>query len=166
MLTVEQLAILKADILADPVLSALPMNSDGAWEIAAAYNQPAAVAHYVWATNTPVTDIMANGFDWTLIDNLSVGKARIWEWMANLGYVNPSHANVRSGILAVFTGNSAATVAMRLGIFGHCQRLATRLEKLFATGTGTTVTDTGTGPATMAVEGQISYNEIEQARNS
>ncbi len=36
MLTTEQLQTLKADIAADEAFAALPHNSDGAWEIAAA----------------------------------------------------------------------------------------------------------------------------------
>lgn len=37
-MTHDQLLSLSQDIAADPVLSALPMTSDGAWEIAEAYN--------------------------------------------------------------------------------------------------------------------------------
>jgi hypothetical protein len=103
---------------------------------------------------------MGNGFDWTRVDNLTVGKARIWEFMTTLGVINPSQANVRAGILAVF--GTAGDLAMRLSIFGHCQRLATRVQKLFATGAGTTVTEQGIGPGTTVVE-SINYQDVLEA---
>jgi hypothetical protein len=36
-----------------------------------------------WRTLVSQDDIMQNGFDWTRVDNLSIGKARIWEWLFN-----------------------------------------------------------------------------------
>jgi hypothetical protein len=162
-LTTEQKATLKAAILADPVLAAFPMNTDGAFGIAAALNVQTA-DFFVWKTSVPTNEIQFNGFDWTRVDNLTIGKARIWEWMASIGQINPAQANVRAGILAVF--GTAGDLAMRTAIFGHCQRLATRVEKLFATGTGTTTTEQGTGPAIMSYEGQISYAEVFEAMKS
>jgi hypothetical protein len=164
MLTAPQLAALKAAILADPVLAAKPMNSDGDFDIAAALNQPAVPDYFVWRTAVPTDEIMLNGFDWTRVDNLTVGKSRIWEWMTNLGQINPSQSNVRAGVLAVFT--TAGDLANRNAVFSHCQRLATRVEKLFATGSGTTTTDQGVGPSTMGFEGAISYQDVSLARNS
>ena len=57
-LTTQQLTALKADILADPTLSAYPMDSDGAFAIAAAYSQPAAPGFYVWKTNVTNAEIL------------------------------------------------------------------------------------------------------------
>jgi len=164
MLTTAQQAALKAAILADTELNAFPQNQDGAWAIAAILNQTATPAFYVWRHSVPVNEIMANGFDWTRVDNLTVGKSRIWEWMASVGSIYPSQANVRAGVLAVF--GTAGDLAMRQAIFGHCQRLATRAEKLFSTGTGTTVTEQGVGPATMGYDGQLSYDDVYNARIS
>lgn len=164
MLTPQQLQTLKTAINADPVLAAKPLNSDGAFDIAAAFNLPAVPDYYVWRTLVPTDEIMLNGFDWTRVDNLTVGKARIWEWMTQLGQLNPSQANVRAGVLAVFS--AAGDLANRNAVFGHCQRLATRAEKLFATGTGATTTDQGVGPSTMGFEGQISWQDVDTARNS
>lgn len=164
MLTQLQRTTLKADIALDPVLSALPNNSDSNFDIAAAYNQQASPAYRVWRTSVPVNEIMGNGFDWTRIDNLTVGKARIWEFMTQLGSINFGLANVRAGILAAFS--AGGDVTMRSAIFGHGNRTATRVEKLFATGSGTAPTDQGVGPSTLGYEGLISYNDVEQARNS
>lgn len=159
-LTTEQKAALAADIALDPAFAELPHNTDGAWAIAAAYNLPATPDFYIWKTSVGVAEIMANGFDWLRVDNLTVGKARIWEWMAALGTLSPAQANQRAGVLAVFS--TAGDLAMRQAIFSHCQRLATRVQKLFATGAGTTVTDQGIGPAAAAVE-SVDYHEVQSA---
>ena len=149
------MAALKADILLDPVLAAKPMNSDGAFDIAIAYNQPASPAFIVWRTDVPATEVMSNGFVWTAVDGLTAGKARIWDWMTRYGSITPSKANVRQGLADAFGANSA----MANGIMPHLKRNATRAEKLFATGTGTDAT-----PATMTYEGSLSYQDVEQAR--
>jgi len=43
-------------------------------------------------------EIMRNGMDWTQVDNLTVGKARIWDWMTKLGSFDASKVNIRAGI--------------------------------------------------------------------
>jgi hypothetical protein len=160
-LTLQQLAALKADILADPAMAEKPNTTAGNSEIAAMYAADASPAFYVWKTFVLVDEIMNNGFDWTRVDNATVGKARIWEWMTRQGYINPSKANVRAGINEAWAGTGAEQVAHRAGIFAHLHRPANRLEKLFATGTGSLAV-----PAVMGYEGTISSDEIETARAS
>ena len=160
MLTSAQQVILKAAILADPVLAAQPANSDGAWAIAAVLNLPAVPDWIVWRTDADPEEIMKNGMDWTRVDNLSVGAARVWEWMTRLGRFDASKANIRSGIEAVWKG-TAADLAVRAMVYVHCKRSATRIEQLFSIGTGSDAS-----PATMSFEGQISYQDVMQARNS
>lgn len=160
MLNAEQKQTLKAFILADPVLSAFPMTSDGSYEIAARLMQPASPAFIVWKTDVPIDEIMRNGMDWARVDNLSVGKARIWEWLGRLGTINAAKTNVRAGIDATWVG-TAADLAVRAAVYTHCKRPASVLEKLFATGTGTDAS-----PATMVIEGAISYQEIDEVRAS
>ena len=75
-LTQAQLATLNADIESDAILSAYPETADGAVEIATAYNLPASPPYYVWRTAAAVPELMGEGFDWTRVDNLTVGKAR------------------------------------------------------------------------------------------
>lgn len=165
MLTPEQLATLKAAIDADPALAAKPLNSDGYFDIAAILNNElASPDFYVWRTSVTQDEIMQNGFDWVRVDNLSVGKARIWDWMFdNAGATfNPAKANVRAGIAEVWKG-TAADNAVRQAVFNRCQARATRAQKLFATGPGTTTSVDGVGPATMAVE-SISLSDVEAAR--
>lgn len=157
MLTTQQLATLKADILADPVLSAKPMNSDGAFDIAIAYNLAASPAFVVWKSSVEAKEVMQNGFVWTAVDALTVGKARIWDWLTRYGTFNPSKANVRQGLQDCFGAGSA----MVTGITPHLKRNATRAEKLFATGAGTDA-----NPGTLVFEGTLSYQDVEQARAS
>lgn len=164
-LTPAQQAAIKADILADPVLNAFPNTLDGAFAIAALYNQPAIPTFWVWRTSVTVTEIMQNGFDWTRVDNLTVGKARIWEFMTAAGTVNPAQPNVRAGFEACFSVE-AGDRPNRQAIYDHSVRPATRAEKLFATGTGAAPTDHGIGPATMTFEGQLTFQDIDLARNS
>lgn len=159
MLTTEQQATLAAAIVADPAFENVPHNSDGAFEIAAAFNQTASPDFIVWRTRITRDEIMQNGFDWVEVDNLTVGKARIWEWLfANAGQsINAAKANVRAGIDECWKG-TAAKLAVRGQVYVHCKRQALRVEKLFATGTGSDAS-----PATMAREGTISYDDVKQA---
>lgn len=159
MLTLAQKQALKADILADPAFAGLPMTSGAAHLIAEAYkvNQP---AYIVWRSSVSQDEIMQNGFDWVQVDNLSVGKARIWEWLfANeQKAMNPGKANVRAGVDECWKGTSAM-LAVRAAIYVHCKRSANRGEKLFATGTGTDAS-----PANMAFEGELTPDDVAEAR--
>lgn len=161
MLTTSQQATLKAFIANDPILNAQPLNSDGAYAIAAAINQDATPAFIVWRTSVDTDEVMRNGMDWTRVDNLNVGKARIWEWMTKPGSFNPSKANVRAGIDATWVGTTP-DLAVRAAVYAHCKRNASVVEKLLVTsGSGTDAT-----PAVMGFEGPISYQDVEAARNS
>ena len=157
-LALDQLQKLKAAITADAVLNAFPLNSDGAFAIKAELNLPASPAFIVWRTSVLQDEIMQNGFDWSRVDNLSIGKARIWEWMFDndTRSFNPSRVNVRAGIDAAWVG-AAADLAVRAAVYVHCKRSATRAEKILAVNaTGTDAT-----PATMTFEGELSYQDVD-----
>ena len=158
-LTTEQRATLKAFVEADPELSLVPHTYDGAFGIAISLAEIAAPDFIVWRTSVTQDEITQNGFDWSQADNLSVGQARIWEWLFdNSGSaMNPSKINVRAGVSECWKG-TAAKVAVATAVFGHCKRPANILEKLLATGTGTDAS-----PATMSVEGSLSYGEVYAA---
>ena len=126
--------------------------------IAELYNAPASPAFIVWRTSVNPNAILgAAGFDWTRVDNLSTGKARIWDWMTGLGTLDCSRANIRSGIDATWVG-TAADLAVRAVVYTECKRTATRIEKVLATGTGSDAS-----PATMGFEGQISPADVQAA---
>lgn len=162
MLTPAQKTALAAHIAASPDLNSIPNSWDGAYAIAEMLQLPASPAFIVWKTAVSQDEVMQNGFDWVLVDNLTVGKARIWEWLFdNEGStINPSKANVRAGIAECWKG-TAPMLAQQAVVLGHCKRAASRLEKLFATGVGSDAS-----PATMTVEGSINYNDVYEARNS
>ena len=160
MLTTGQKTLLKADILADPILSVWAAAGNKAEEIAAEYNKLATPEWIVWRTEVSPDEIMRNGMDWTRVDNLTVGKARIWDWMTRLGTFDASKPNIRSGIDASWVG-TAADLAVRAMVYTHCKRAARRGEKVLSTGTGTTE-----APATMSFEGYLNYQDVEAALRS
>jgi hypothetical protein len=145
------LAFIQADPTANPLFT--EGNLSG---LADFLNGEASPAFIVWKTFVSRDDVMLNGFDWARVDNLSVGKARVWEWlvMGPTGGFNPSKVNVRAGIDATWVGTQA-DVAVRDAVYVHCKRPASRVEKLFATGTGSTAV-----PATMVIEGPLSFIDL------
>lgn len=150
------LATLKADILADPAFAQPGIYAE---DIARAYNLLATPEWIVWKTAVDPDEIMRNGMDWTRVDNLTIGKARIWDWMTSLGTFDASKPNIRAGIDATWVG-TAPDLAVRATVYTHCKRVATRGEKLLSIGTGTTAS-----PATMQWEGIMTYQDVEAAQS-
>lgn len=175
-----QLATLKADIAANtntiPVgrpfagtqINALPNTPDANFEIALWYNQTASPAYKVYREQVPMAEIMLNGFDWTRVDNLSVGKARVWDWMFNASAgqtVDPSKPNVRSGINSVWVGTQA-DLNVRAAVYLHCFRDSTWAEKLLkSSGNGSACDQNGDGPATLGYRFPLNRDDVESARN-
>ena len=156
-LTTLQYQALKVDIAADPVLSAIPNTTDGAFAIADAYNALAVPAFRVWRTDIPTKDVK-KGVVWTEYIGRSVGERGAFELMISNGILDASDPNVRQGIADCFSGPSGA--GTRTSLTNLAKRDATRAEKLFATGTGSSAE-----PATMAFEGSLSYQDVLTARN-
>lgn len=148
-LTPTQLTAMRAAIFASPPAAALLSagNSAGLRD-----HLNGVSTFIVWRSVVSQDSIMQNGFDWTRVDNLSVGKARIWEWLfANeTRSINPQKLNVRAGIDQCWVG-TAADLAVRAAVYVHCKRAATQGEKLLATGTGTDAV-----PGLRTVEGEVS----------
>ena len=157
-LTSAQLTTLAAAINADAALATMRSNHD-ATLICNYYNVASSPAFIVWKTDVSADDIMRNGMDWTRVDNLSVGKSRIWDWMTKLGSFNAAKPNVRAGIDACWVG-TAADLAVRDQVYTHCKRTALKGEALFTTGTGSTAS-----PATMAdgCEGFLTDVNVQNA---
>lgn len=108
----------------------------------------------VWRTSVSREEVMRDpGFDWARVDNLSVGKARIWDWMFAFGTIDASRANIRAGIDAVWVG-TAADLALRTAVYAVVKRNALRVEQSLATGTGTTAT-----PGMLTWEGAMSETD-------
>lgn len=153
-MTPEQITILRAACFADPVAAAFFQPRDNVG-LCAYLNQNS--AFIVWRTLVTQDEIMLNGFDWARVDNLSVGKARIWEWLFNNSQkaFNPSKANVRAGIDQAWAG-TAADLAVRAAVYTHCKRPARISEKMLATGTGTAA-----NPGLLTVEGELFQHEAD-----
>lgn len=162
MLTTSQRSALKDFILAQSELAQLV--EDKVYSAIADWLNTQDPANYViWKTKVYQDEIMQNGFDWVQVDNLTVGKGRIWEWMFNNANnaIDPSKTNVRAGIDEAWKGTTAM-LAVRAQVYTHCKRFATRVEKLFATGTGTAVSPAilGTG-ADGYIQGEIGTAEVQ-----
>ena len=156
-LTSSQLITLRAACFADQAAAAFFQAPGSASGLQSYLNASADPAYYVWRDNVTQDEIMQNGFDWVRVDNLSVGRARIWEWLFDNAEtsISPSKANVRAGIDEVWKG-TAADLAVRAAVYVHCKRTASRAEKVFSTGVGS-VAD----PA--VVSGEINVSSLDAA---
>jgi hypothetical protein len=158
-LTPAQGATLEAAMRADPALTQYVAGRRDDL-IAAYYNEQAAPAVTVWRTAVPRNEAQGAGFDWTQIDNLTVGQARIWfDALFGDGNINAADAGQRAGIAEAWKG-TAAKVAVGTFVLGVCKRTATRAEALFAVGTGSVAV-----PAVMAFEGAVLPAEVSDLLN-
>ena len=158
MLTTAQLTTLKAAILAETDADFVAMRSaNDEYGMADFYN--VATTFSVWRTSVSRDEILGDGFDFTQVDNLTVGQARIFDWLFDnsASAMNPSQASKRAAISEAWKG-TAAKVAVATYILGLSKRFAGRVEKLFTTGTGTVQT-----PGLLAFEGVVSAQTIADA---
>lgn len=159
LLTPAQLATLKAAILADPVLAVIPNTPDGAVAIADAMNLNAVPDFTVWKTRVTVTQIgdKINGTELAGLIQLNVTRLQAVAQLSPDG-VNPSLLDRRQFFDDIFSGAGGATTRSQL--LALWKRLATRAEKLYATGTGT-----NPSPATLTFEGGITLQDVQDARS-
>lgn len=155
LLTATQNDLIRAHIDATPALAAHPITPDGSAAIADALNALSVPAFHVWKTSVSIAEIMAGNFRWADVDALTVGKARIWDWMTRLGEIKPAIATVRTGIADCWGAGSVNETR----ILAACRRRASVVERVLATGLGST-----SEPATMGSEGPISYQEVLSIR--
>jgi hypothetical protein len=150
-LTSAQKQTLKAAILADPAIS--QTFTDGNLQgVADYYNALASPAFIVWRTDVPTKDVK-KALVWTEYVGRSAGERDAFALMISNGIVNAADTNIRAGFNDIFSGPSG--VNTRAALVAIAKRSATRAEQLFATGTGSDAV-----PATMTVEGSISYTEL------
>jgi hypothetical protein len=154
-LTNEQLLTLKADIAADPAFA----NMFDA-EIAAAYNLPASPTWTVWKTSVTPDEwtkaILETAGAGLQADGLAQTKI-LWLTWAFERNINPSIPATRT-TLEDWCGTQNT---LKAAIATAQKRTATRAEKLFSTGTGSTAS-----PATMTFEGRLTYQDVEAAKNA
>lgn len=153
MLTDAQQTILAADIRANSdqtVIDALAVGDT--FELARLYNLDS--AYTVWREDVTPAEYR-EGLVWTEIDGLTVGKARIWEWITQSmtqGF-DATSANIRSGLNECFSGLTTAT-----NLIPIAKELCTIAQELFAVGAGSDAS-----PGVREVTGNISPNDIGSA---
>lgn len=158
-LTPAQLATLKTAINADPVLAAIPNTPDGAFTIADAFNAFASPDFWVYRTNVPITEIgdAINATELVGLTALNLQRLQAMTGDLSGGSINAAVDDRRAGFDQIFSGAGGNTTRPALAVVWR--RRAKRVEKLFATGTGSTGQ-----PAKMAFEGSISYQDVLDAR--
>ena len=157
-MTPSQLSALKTAIFASQDAAVITArNALNDTEIARLYNLPS--TFIAWRTSVKRTDAMSTGFDWAQVDNLTTGQGRIWDWMFDTvdRTINPGDQSIRDGITECWKG-TVAKVANATFIFTKCKRTLSEGEKVFATGTGTTVT-----PGVIGWEGTVSAQDASDA---
>jgi len=167
-LTAAQNTTLKAFILADATLNAFPNDEDGANSIAIILNQQASPDYTVFKTFVPLGEV-GDAFDGDEFESLTTAETgRLTAWAAYSvvsdgqttgAGVNPSLPDRRLFFDQIFNAAGGTETRPRLAILWR--RLATTIEQLFATGTGSDA-----DPAILDFEGNITRQEVNIARNS
>jgi hypothetical protein len=149
MLTDAQKVTIKADILANAdTLAAYNIGNLDALE--KLYNAAAAPAFTVWRsvlTSEQARAAVSGGDGLAQLDNLTAGKRDSLLWLFD-GNTQPANAAQRDAI----TNLCGTQNVLKAAILAAQKRTASRIEKLFATGTGSDAS-----PATLMVEGPVSY---------
>lgn len=168
-LTPAQLTTLKNDIAANADTKDIPKTSDGAFQVAAIYNVTATPDFWVWRTFVTKdelvnsTSVDATTFNWTGTGFItrSQGERDAWrELFGSTGAVNASLPQVRQAFADIFSGGTAPAPANRTHLLTVARRKCTRIERLYAGGTGSTAS-----PGTMVVEGELFYQDVLAAWN-
>lgn len=152
MLTDAQKVTLKADILANAdTLAAYEIGNLDALE--KLYNAAASPAFIVWKgtlTSQEARAAISGGDGLAQLDNLTAGKRDSLFWLFN-DTTYPGNEAQRAAIVNLCGTQNT----LKAAILAAQKRAATRLEKLFATGTGSDAS-----PATLSVDGQVGYQEF------
>lgn len=172
MLTPSQLLALKNLILGDPTLNSNPNNSDGNSVIVQLLSNDASPSYWVWRTNVTRAEIYhetspdGTTWNWDTYKAQNVTEQNAWVQMFMSDEVNFAKPNLRAGVASIFSGNAAQNNQR-----AHClavgRRVANRAEKLFAVATvgGVGTRGSTANPDTMTVEGILSVDDVQAARN-
>ena len=97
------------------------------------------------------------GLDWTEVENLTVGKARIWEWITEnmLSPYDATMDNIRAGLGATWGASNTADALIPIS-----KEPCSITEEIYATGTGTTAS-----PGIRDFVGSISDTDISLSLN-
>lgn len=161
-LNAQQLATLKTFVGTVPEWVALPNDSDTAFFIAAELNKPSNPAFVVYKSNETVAAVgqAVNYVAFEALTTANLEKINTFTRL-NMQTFPPSKADVRSFWANVFSGALGGQgQATRDALEALWRRVATLGEKVYATGTGTTL-----APGMLVVEGNISPADVQAARN-
>ncbi len=157
-LTKAQLLTLKAAILneTNPTFVGYRTANDKP-SMAGWFNDDSSPAFIVWKTNVPLAQV-GIAFNSSEVAGLTTANTNRLQVMAAFsgGGFNPSVADVRAGFDSIFNGAGGANT--RAALLVLWKRTARRLEKLYATGTGSDA-----APAQLVFEGTIDGGHIGEA---
>ncbi len=183
-LTPAQQATLKANILAAGDTASLRDSPDGRYEIARLYNLTAAPDFYVWRDldAETVTDLItfasmtpADAVPTTPALTVDVYRARalacqgkqfnLQNLLIGRTTIRMKRTNTRAAFQDCLTnipaGAAGALISANwVGVRDAAKFLATRFERVFATGTGTFAT-----PGDLVIEGTVSFGDVDAALN-
>lgn len=191
-LTAAQLQTLKTAIAADATLNAYPNTPDGAFAIKDILNQVASPDYWVWNTAVAVDDIF-DAVTWANYTPADAADGTV-QWsnrslacqgkQFNLQIILQNRTTFNAAKPALRGGLNDATTQLPSGVSGASRsggwaailpilrRKAKRIEKIFAvssTGVGNNGADARgatTNPDVMTFEGEITYQDVDDARNS
>jgi hypothetical protein len=153
MLTPAQMQTLKTNIIADPILAAWPNNTDGAFEIAKAYNLQASPNFTLWKQSVTIVEIGRAMRSVDVAGLTTANSTRLQVIAQYSGNVfNPALTDTRAAFDDIFSVAGAAPTRANL--------LA--LYKRFAVGTGTDAS-----PATSALADGfvLTFQDVDEARH-
>lgn len=165
-LTPAQCSTLKTDIVADATLNTARTNRQDD-VIATAYNANASPAFWAWKSALSRSNILldtsvdATTFDITGLTVRTVQEVLAFQSLFDplTSLTNPMNPKVRSNF-GVLQNGAAPQPANVTHMLASARRLVNRLERVFATGTGSTAT-----PGLMVFEGPATTNIIACALN-
>lgn len=109
---------------------------------------------YNTQNDLPVSGAQTGFWNWTTFKNQGATEQTAWIQMFMGDQANFSAQNIRDGVAAIFTGSAAAN-AQRDHVLAIGRRHATRAERVWATGIGSTAS-----PGTLTVEGKLEYTDL------
>lgn len=182
--TLAQKQALQAAILADPVMSAIPMHSDGDFAIAELLNALSDPAVLFWDTKAPTSALLdaidfakftqVDPVDGTALQSnrllaVQTKQMNLQTLVFGREFLDMSKAEIRGSlrdaVIQIPAGASGAVVtaagASGVDLLNAGRRVGTRLEAILTSGTA----QTGTVTANLfGYEGTITYQEVGEVR--
>lgn len=157
MLTTSQITALRTAILSEIDAEFILFRSQGSTgQMVEWFNQPSTTV--VWKTSVPKNEV-GKAFQATALAAITAGNNdKLANFAAWNDVIDPSRADQRGFFSDVFS--VAAGAPTRTALDALWRRQATRGEKIFAVGTGTTL-----APSTLDFEGQITNDDVVRAVN-